>query len=95
MFPEEAFKLLPLNVALTAVKTIHDLLESLPVFFRVLCLHECVCDVLLIHWSAILYIHESQTSTLCCNLSRRFGFLPNLIFLEHAWKTDMGNVHYD
>lgn len=60
MFPEEAFKLLPRNVAPIVAKTIHDLLELLLVILRVLYLHERDCDILLIHWGAVLYVHESK-----------------------------------
>lgn len=60
MFPEETFKLLSLNVAPNVVKTIHDLLELILVILRVLYLHECDCDILLIHWGAILHVHESK-----------------------------------
>lgn len=65
MFPEEAFKLSPLNVAPIVVKTIHDLLELPPVIVRALYLHECDCNILPIHQGA------------SC---RRPSYLLNLIF---------------
>lgn len=52
--------MLPRNVAPIVVKIIHDLLELLLVILRVLYLHECDCDILLIHRGAVLYVQEPK-----------------------------------
>lgn len=80
MFPEEAFKVAASHCGSIVVKIIHDLLELLLVILSELYLHECDCDILLIHRGV-------QTSTLCCDSSRGPDYLPNLIFLEHTLTT--------